>query len=253
MLSRASLGLVVVLVGAAFAPLASAFHDGDRDSARRIILQGFKTAALLLLPAGGVISCYGDALLGILCGREYSRAGELFVILLSGFSLLGICSFLGEVLAASGRLGVRLAVAAGLTAIVTVSSAALLLLLGPRAAAWALPLAGGCGALVLGYLIYCLVGPCIPWASCARAGLATALLLVCLALLGQPAALTALVSSLLVGAALYLSVLAVLGEFRTVGRGSHARLRFSRQVADLPWRVRPWEGRRRKSPWGIGK
>src|SRR5207244_3109454 len=61
MLSRSALTLTTVLIGAAFAPLARAFHDGDREEARGIVVNGCKATAVALLPAAAVIFCYGDA------------------------------------------------------------------------------------------------------------------------------------------------------------------------------------------------
>jgi O-antigen/teichoic acid export membrane protein len=222
MLSRAALALAAVLVGASFAPLACAFRDGNRHQARVIIRTGVQAAVLLLLPAGAIIFCYGDRLLGLLCGSAYRNSGGLLLVLLAGFSLLTLCSFLAEVLGAAGRLGLRLAVAAGLAEVVTVVSTAFLFLLGPRATAWALPLAGCVGVLVLGYAVCYLVGPCVPWATCARSAVAAGLLAGGLSVLGEPVTLTALAGALLAGAAAYLAALGLLGEFRKTNWAANA-------------------------------
>ncbi len=214
MLSRSALTLATVLIGAAFAPLARAFHDGDREGARAIVGHGCRTAVVVLLPAAAVILCYGGPLLAILCGPAYRGAGGAFVVLFSGFGLLGVCSCLTEVLGAAGRRHFRLAVAAGLAGGVGGGSAVLLGLFGPGTVAWAVPLAGGIGVVALGSGVCRLVGTFVPWATCSRAAVATLPLLAALSWLGEPGGLLPFVGSALAGAVLYFSALGLLGEFR---------------------------------------
>jgi O-antigen/teichoic acid export membrane protein len=212
-LTQAILPLSLVLSRGCFAPFAQALSNGRRDQASRLLSQGTRLAVLVSAWGAALAFLYGDAIVRLVYGSRFVVPGALLGLLSLGMFGMAMLWFFCEMLAAAGRLKIRLRLMAGVSVISLAATLLMVRTWGPWGAAWALVIGGSSGILAAGVLRR-LIGAFIPWSTLLRATVA-ATAIIFGGRLGQSAFQGPAVPLGMLAASLgYLALLVMLHEWR---------------------------------------
>ena len=172
MLTQAVLPFSLVLSRGSFASFAQAVSARQMHEASRLLSQVVRIAAVAIGCGFAVAWLHGEAILGLVYGDGFMVAGRLLGVLGLGMSALAVLWFLCEMLAAAGKLKVRLTLMMAVSAASAAITVFLVRVWGSSGAASALLITGMLGTLAAAVPLSHLVGLFVPWRTMCRAAIA---------------------------------------------------------------------------------
>ncbi len=200
----------IVQSGVLLASVAWALASGDREGARRHVLEASRFALILTVPACVIVGGTASALMSLIYSSRYAAGGTFLALQLVAFSCFALMDSFAHALMAAGRQRIVALVLTSFIPVVAISNLLLIPRLGPMGAAVSLLIGMAGVTVVTGALAWRQFGPPLSLGTLVRVAAAAAV--VAVPTMTIPFSGPLVLIEIVVLGAVYLIVLGLLGE-----------------------------------------